>query len=81
MALQSLTANFVTSFKFESNVSLDITFQKYDTEWKEYIDLEDGDRICHKDKLKAVVTPLLVLAKDTLESSSVLEVSPLITVR
>ena len=65
--LEYLRDIFLTSFKFESNVLLDVTFQKFDGEWNEFIDLEDGDKVCHKDKLKAVVTP--ILAQDTPEPS------------
>ena len=38
-------------------MKFDITFQKFDSEWNEYIDLEDTDKISDKDKLKVVVTP------------------------
>ena len=50
-------------FKIGSNVKLDITFQKYDDELNEFIDIETkhecNDTIEHKDKLKVVVTPIL----------------------
>ena len=65
--LEYLREVFLTSFKFESNVLLDVTFQKFDAKWNEFVDLEDGDEVCHKDKLKAVVTP--ILAQDTPEPS------------
>ena len=62
--LEYLREIFLTRFKFESNVVLlDVTFQKFDAEWNEFIDLESGDEACHKDKLKAVVGPNL--AQDT----------------
>ena len=60
-------------FKFNSNVNLDIIFQKYDEELQEYIDIEkeeeQNNAIQHKDKLKMVVTPTIVQ-----ESGSVAEV-------
>ena len=61
--LEYLREIFLTSFKFESNVLLDVTFQRFDAEWNEFVDLDNGDEVCHKDKLKAVVTP--ILAQDT----------------
>ena len=66
--LEYLREIFLTSFKFESNVLLDITIQRFDAEFDDFIDLEDGDEVFHKDKLKAVVTP--ILAQDTPEPSS-----------
>lgn len=46
-------------FKFESNVNLLITFQCFDGEWDEYVDLDEDCALAHKDKLKAVVSPML----------------------
>ena len=66
--LEYLREIFLTNFKFESNVLLDITIQRFDAEFNDFIDLEDGDEVFHKDKLKAVVTP--ILAQDTPEPSS-----------
>ena len=57
--LRYLNNQFIAHFNFESNVKLDITFQRFESEWNEYIDLEDTDEINDKDKLKVVVTPLL----------------------
>ena len=55
-----LKCEFLTQFKFEQNVKLNITFQKFYTEWpNDYVDLEDTDEIEDKDKLKAVVIPIL----------------------
>ena len=34
-------------------------FQRFDVEWNEYVDLDDAEEIRHKDKLQAVVTPLI----------------------
>ena len=66
--LEYLRGIFLTSFQFESNVLLDITIQRFDADLNDFIDLEDGDEVFHKDKLKAVVTP--ILAQDTPEPSS-----------
>ena len=46
-------------FAFGSNVNLRVTFQKYDSDWECFVDLEEGYAVVHKDKLKAVITPLL----------------------
>ena len=37
-------------------MELSITFQKYDSDWNEFIDLEADAELEHKDKVKAVVT-------------------------
>lgn len=58
--LKFLTKEFRREFKFDSNVDLVVTFQHFDSEWREYIDLEADSSVCHKDKLKVIVTPLLV---------------------
>lgn len=51
-------------FKFDSNVKLEVVFQRYDNELSEFIDIEKdeeiNDTLQHKDKLKIVVTPTLV---------------------
>ena len=52
-------------FKFES--SLEVTFQRLevDHDWGEiYIDLDEDSTINHKDRLKAVVTPVLTTPKN-----------------
>ena len=55
--LRYLNNQFIAHFNFESNVKLDITFQRFESEWNEYILYTD--EINNKDKLKVVVTPLL----------------------
>ena len=57
--LRYLNNQFIAQFNFDSNVKLDITFQRFESDWNEYIDLEDTDEVNDKDKLKVVVTPLL----------------------
>ncbi len=54
-----LTKEFKKMFLFGENVNLQVTFQKFDVEWEAYIDLESPVILFHRDKLKAVVTPLL----------------------
>ena len=43
-------------------------FERFNSDWNEFVDLEDMDEICDKDKLKAVVIP--ILAQETPEGSS-----------
>ena len=66
--LDYLRREFLVLFKFEANVKLDVTFQKFDSDWNEFVDSEDTDEICDKDKLKAVVTP--ILTQETPEGST-----------
>ena len=47
-------------FSFSSNVHINLTFQKYDPAWEMDIDLDSDYNASDKDKLKLVVTPLLV---------------------
>ena len=58
--VEVLTKSFRTEFKFEANVNVVITFQRFDPDWDETVDLESESVINDKDKLIAVVTPLLV---------------------
>ena len=78
--IASLKKDFILQFKFESNVQLDITFQRFDKDWDCFVDLDDDAEIHDKDRLNAVVTP--ILANSTPEQSEVLakpesEVSPI----
>ena len=57
--LKFLEEEFRKEFKFDSNVNLLITFQRFDGEWDEYVDLDEDGALVHKDKLKAVVSPML----------------------
>ena len=47
-------------FKFGTNVNLEIVFQKYDPEWEEFIDFDEGYVLTKKEKLQMVVQPTLV---------------------
>ena len=55
---------------FEKNVKLQITFQHFDPEWEEYVDLEEDAVVHHKDKLKAIVTPRLSDSAPTTSTSA-----------
>ena len=53
--LEFLSKEFKTVFSFGDNVNLLLTFQKFDSEWGEYLDLEDNSTLFHKDKVNAIV--------------------------
>ena len=55
-----LTKECEKMFMFNSNVNIQITFQKYDEDWECYVDLDQSYVACNKNKLKLVVTPVLV---------------------
>ena len=48
---------FLKSFYFESNVKLQVTFQAFDPEWDDFVDLVEDAVLQRKDKGKVVVTP------------------------
>ena len=54
-----LKKGFRKHFSFEKHIAVDITFQHFDEEWQEYIDLNVDEVIQHKEKLKVVVTSTL----------------------
>jgi hypothetical protein len=60
--LELLKDRFRKEFKFEHNVNLDISFQRYDPEWDDHVDLDKDSVLQEKEKLKAVVTPILASA-------------------
>lgn len=58
--VRHLEKEFRKEFKFLGNVNLDISFQRFDNDWEEYVELDESCTIKNKEKLKAIVTPLLV---------------------
>ena len=52
-------SEFKKVFAFGSNVNILLTFQKVDQDWSEYVDLDEDSVLCHKDKIKVVVTHVL----------------------
>lgn len=52
--IENLNREFRREFKIMSKAA--ITFQCYDSSWEEYIDLEDGQEIQNKAKLKAIIS-------------------------
>ena len=72
--LEFLEDSFRSSFSFQKNVKLCVTFQRYNNDWGEYVDMEPFELVENKEKLKAVVSPLL---EDPSTNSSLSVVSPL----
>lgn len=66
--LSHLTTEFKAAFSFGGNVNIQVTFQKFDNDWGEFIDLETPLTLQHKDKLKAVI--ILILIDNTPVSST-----------
>ena len=75
--VEFLSQEFRKEFCFESNVNVVVTFQRFDPEWGEYVDLEPDSVLNHKDKLLAVVTPILVTPSASSCEEEYTEVSPL----
>ena len=48
-----------------SNVHVEVVFQKFDPEWQEYVDLEKNTVLDQKEKLKMVITPIIVTPSPT----------------
>ncbi len=55
-----LKSEVLEGFDFGTNVNLDVTFQKYDEEWEDFVDVARDFKVANKDRLKAVVTPCLI---------------------
>lgn len=47
-------------FKFQASINSEISFQHFEKEWEEYVEVEKNYTLNNKEKLKAVVTPILV---------------------
>lgn len=58
--LDYLEITFRNLFHFEKQVRLFISFQRFDQDFGELVDLEQSDEINHKDKLNVVVSSTLV---------------------
>lgn len=58
--VQILEDEFRKEFKLEPATDLSITFQRFDTDWKEFINLDSSSTLYHKDKLMAFTTSLEV---------------------
>ena len=58
--LQFLESSFRKLFKFEQQINLAISFQRFDETFDELVDLEEGDLVQNREKLNVVVTPILI---------------------
>ena len=67
-----LMTEFKSAFSFEKQVSIDVTFQRFEKEWDDYVDLDKDCVIADKDRLKVVVMPIL----NTPPASSVCVIDP-----
>ena len=57
--VQYVVKEFKKAFNFEGCVNLVVVLQKFDPDWDAYVDLEGDDTLANKDKVKAVVMPIL----------------------
>ena len=57
--VQFIRSRFIQLFSFEKNVGLCLSFQKFDDEWQEYVELDDTEDVKNKEKIKVVVMPVL----------------------
>ena len=56
--LAFLESCFREAFNIEKQVTA-VSFQRFDSEFDELVDLEHGDDVIHLEKLNVVVTPVL----------------------
>ena len=54
-------------------MNLRVTFQKYDSDWECFV--EEGYAVVHKDKLKAVISVITPLLRDSSNVATDTEVS------
>ena len=47
-------------FKFQDQVNLVISFQRFDKAFNEFVDLDDDEELHDLEKLNVVVTPILI---------------------
>ena len=58
--LEFLEESFRELFKFQNQVNLAISFQRFDEAFVEFVDLDPEEELLHLEKLNVVVTPILV---------------------
>ena len=67
--LEYLEEEFRKKFSYQGNLSISISFHKFDPDWEDYVEVEDGTIIENKDKLKVVVVPQIISPHQSAESS------------
>ena len=55
--LEFLESSFCTHFKFQNQVNLVISFQRFDKDFEEFVDLEPDEELLD---LNVIVTPILI---------------------
>ena len=58
--IKYLENEFHKFFSYQGNVSITVSFLKFNLDWDDYIELDHDELVNDKDKLKVVVTPHLV---------------------
>uniref|UniRef100_A0A1X7T5M6 PB1 domain-containing protein n=1 Tax=Amphimedon queenslandica TaxID=400682 RepID=A0A1X7T5M6_AMPQE len=57
--LSFLEKDFRKEFSYQGNIHIKITFQRFNEDWKEYIDLDNDEHVFSMEKLKVIVSPIL----------------------
>ena len=70
--IEFLQSEFRKSFNLSGNVSIVISFQRYDPEWEEYVEIENYEDVKNKEKLKVVVAPCLHTPTESMVDSDTL---------
>ena len=65
-----LEKEFRKEFKFQGNVKIGITFQRFDQTWEEHIDVDPGCQLNNREKFKAVVLVLPLVTSDVSQSAT-----------
>lgn len=67
--LNSLEQQFVKKFKVASGIKF--SFQRYDLEWGEYVDLDEESTLNQKEKIKAIINSSPVVPSSVVLSPEV----------
>ena len=71
--LEYVKGEFLKSFSLLKSVKThQITLQRFDPEWDEYVDVDEGEVLQNKDKLKVLVSPCVL---DAVSESAVVPVA------
>ena len=54
-----LHQEFLVAFFSAQNINFVVVFQKYDSDWDSFVDIEGDSVLSDKDKLRAVIMPIL----------------------
>ena len=70
--IEFLQFEFCISFNLSKNVSIVISFQWYDPEWEEYVEIENYEDVKDKEMLKVVVAQCLHTSTESMVDSETL---------